>query len=253
MLHGEDRKGQLGLGVARVIAMVIVALLEEGVVCGLIRHRFPQAPAARACATWARCLPQLCRGAVGRAAGPRRFVAPRLLLPVASGSPGTAMSGHPKYSGGCGAGPPGGPGRTPSEAGGWAPRAAAPADTPGDGRPAFGCLGSTPTCARGGGPHPSQRRDGPPIVQMSRPRLGRTEAVRSKRALGRSSRFSARPAPGTASVPGDSWVSSRSPKPHLLFLGTQHPTGEQLQALAGEVDAQLLQAIHPQGLGACGQ
>lgn len=134
MLHGEDRKGQLGLGVARVITVVIVALLEERVVCGLIRDRLPQARAAGACATWARCLPQLCRGAAGRASGPRYFVAPRLLLPITGGSPGTAMSGHPKYSGGCGAGLPGGPGRTPSEAGRWAPRAAAPADTPGNSR-----------------------------------------------------------------------------------------------------------------------
>lgn len=44
MPHGEDRKGQLGFGIAGVIAMVIVALLEEGVVCGLIRGMsFPQA------------------------------------------------------------------------------------------------------------------------------------------------------------------------------------------------------------------
>lgn len=44
MSHGEDRQGQLGLGVARVVTMVIVALLEKGVVCGLIRGKgFPQA------------------------------------------------------------------------------------------------------------------------------------------------------------------------------------------------------------------
>lgn len=35
--HGEDGQGQLGLGVAGVVAMVIVALLEEGVVRGLGR------------------------------------------------------------------------------------------------------------------------------------------------------------------------------------------------------------------------
>lgn len=47
MSNGEDRKGQLGLGVARVVSMVIVALLEEGVVCGLMRQTgFPQAYAA---------------------------------------------------------------------------------------------------------------------------------------------------------------------------------------------------------------
>lgn len=47
MSNGEDRKGQLGLGVARVVSMVIVALLEEGVVCGLRRQTgFPQAYAA---------------------------------------------------------------------------------------------------------------------------------------------------------------------------------------------------------------
>lgn len=44
MSHGEDRKGQLGLGVARVIAVVIVALLEEGVVRGLRRERAPLRP-----------------------------------------------------------------------------------------------------------------------------------------------------------------------------------------------------------------
>lgn len=44
MPHGEDRKGQLGLGIARVTAMVIVALLEEGVVRGLVSGTsFPQA------------------------------------------------------------------------------------------------------------------------------------------------------------------------------------------------------------------
>lgn len=44
MPHGEDRKGQLGLGVAGVVAMMIVTLLEEGVVRGLIRGTsFPQA------------------------------------------------------------------------------------------------------------------------------------------------------------------------------------------------------------------
>lgn len=39
MSNGEDRKGQLGLGVARVVSMVIVALLEKGVVCGLGQPR----------------------------------------------------------------------------------------------------------------------------------------------------------------------------------------------------------------------
>jgi hypothetical protein len=39
VLHHEDRKGQLGFGVARVVTMVIVALLEEGVVRGLIRRQ----------------------------------------------------------------------------------------------------------------------------------------------------------------------------------------------------------------------
>lgn len=122
-------------------------------------------------------------------------------------------------------------------------------------RPAFGCVGSPLTCA--GDPHLSQSTDGPPIVQISKLRLGKTEAVHSKRALGRSSRFSALPLPGMApSVPGDSWVSSRSSlprSPHLLLLGKQHLEGEELQALAGKVVAQLLQAIHPQGLGASGQ
>lgn len=54
MSHGEDGKGQLGLGVARVVAMVIVALLQEGVVRGLMRGRDAQAsagvaPLARLC------------------------------------------------------------------------------------------------------------------------------------------------------------------------------------------------------------
>ena len=35
--HREDWQGQLRLGVAGVVTMVIVALLEEGVVCGLVR------------------------------------------------------------------------------------------------------------------------------------------------------------------------------------------------------------------------
>lgn len=47
MSNGEDRKGQLGLGVARVVSMVIVALLKEGVVGGLMAQTgFPQAEAA---------------------------------------------------------------------------------------------------------------------------------------------------------------------------------------------------------------
>lgn len=33
--HGEDGEGQLGLGVAWVVTMVVVALLQEGVVRGL--------------------------------------------------------------------------------------------------------------------------------------------------------------------------------------------------------------------------
>lgn len=37
MSHSEDGQGQLRLGIARVTTMVIVTLLEEGVVCGLIR------------------------------------------------------------------------------------------------------------------------------------------------------------------------------------------------------------------------
>ena len=45
MSHGEDGKGQLGLGVARVVAMVILALLQEGVVRGLMRGRDAQASA----------------------------------------------------------------------------------------------------------------------------------------------------------------------------------------------------------------
>lgn len=36
MPHGEYGQGQLRLGVARMITMVIVALLEESVVCGLV-------------------------------------------------------------------------------------------------------------------------------------------------------------------------------------------------------------------------
>lgn len=43
MPHGEDGKGQLGLGVARVVAVVVVALLQEGVVRGLRRGRASQA------------------------------------------------------------------------------------------------------------------------------------------------------------------------------------------------------------------
>ena len=35
--HGEDGQGQLRFGIAWVVTMVIVALLEEGVVCGLVR------------------------------------------------------------------------------------------------------------------------------------------------------------------------------------------------------------------------
>lgn len=42
MPHSEDRKGQLGLGVERVVAVVVVALLEEGMVRGLIRARAAQ-------------------------------------------------------------------------------------------------------------------------------------------------------------------------------------------------------------------
>jgi len=45
MSHGEDGKGQLGLGVARVVAMVIMALLQEGVVRGLMKGRDAQASA----------------------------------------------------------------------------------------------------------------------------------------------------------------------------------------------------------------
>ena len=45
MSHGEDGKGQLGLGVARVVAVVIVALLQKGVVRGLMRGRDAQASA----------------------------------------------------------------------------------------------------------------------------------------------------------------------------------------------------------------
>lgn len=37
--HREDWQGQLRLGIARVVTMVIVALLEEGVVCGLVRKK----------------------------------------------------------------------------------------------------------------------------------------------------------------------------------------------------------------------
>ena len=55
---------------------------------------------------------------------------PHSLSPNTKGSPGTAMSGHPGYSGGCAAGLPGSPGRTPAGPGGWAPRAATPSDTP---------------------------------------------------------------------------------------------------------------------------
>ena len=43
MPHGEDGKGQLGLGVAWVVAVVVVALLQKGVVRGLIRRRASQA------------------------------------------------------------------------------------------------------------------------------------------------------------------------------------------------------------------
>lgn len=43
MPHGEDGKGQLGLGVMRVVAVVVVALLQEGVVRGLRRGRASQA------------------------------------------------------------------------------------------------------------------------------------------------------------------------------------------------------------------
>ena len=45
MSHGEDGKGQLGLGVVRVVAMVIMALLQEGVVRGLMKGRDAQASA----------------------------------------------------------------------------------------------------------------------------------------------------------------------------------------------------------------
>ena len=48
MSHGEDGKGQLGLGVARVVAGVIVALLQKGVVRGLMRGRDAQASAGAA-------------------------------------------------------------------------------------------------------------------------------------------------------------------------------------------------------------
>lgn len=42
MLHGEHGQGQSGLGIAGVVTMVIVALLEEGVVRGLGEE--PRAP-----------------------------------------------------------------------------------------------------------------------------------------------------------------------------------------------------------------
>ena len=45
MSHGEDGKGQLGIGVVRVVAMVIMALLQEGVVRGLMKGRDAQASA----------------------------------------------------------------------------------------------------------------------------------------------------------------------------------------------------------------
>lgn len=69
------------------------------------------------------------------------------------------------------------------------------------------CLTGTPHVH--GGPHPSQGRDGPPILQMGTLRLRRTEMAHSKGggALGQSSQRSAPSLPGMASVLGNSWVS----------------------------------------------
>lgn len=54
---------------------------------------------------------------------------------------------------------------------------------------------------------------------------------------------------------GNAWVPPPTARPSssYLLLGQQRLPGEELQALAGKVIAQLFQAIHPQGLGACGQ
>lgn len=102
-----------------------------------------------------------------------------------------------------------------------------------------------------GGPHLSQSKDGPPTLQMSKLSLRRTETAHSKGALGQSSRCSAFSLPGMASVLGNSWVSPATSMPSspYLLLGQKHLAGEELQALAGEVVAQLLQAVDPQCLG----
>lgn len=47
--------------------------------------------------------------------------------------------------------------------------------------------------------------------------------------------------------------SASTPGSLYLLLGQQHLSGEELQALTGKVVAQLLQAIHPQGLGGRGE
>lgn len=71
---------------------------------------------------------------------------------------------------------------------------------------------------------------------------------------GQSSQFRALCFSGMAPVlEGLVFPATTRPRASYLLLGQKHLAGEELQALAGKVITQLLQAIHPQGLEEQGQ
>lgn len=108
-------------------------------------------------------------------------------------------------------------------------------------------LFTEPTHIRGG-PRLSQSRNGPPFLQMSEMRLRGPRWPRARELWGRA----LIQCPLLWEVPG-CFLPHACPGALYLLLGQQQLVREELQALTGEIVAQLLQAIHLQCLGAHGQ